>query len=162
MSNTRTGPAATQTTEPTEGEAITPDTEINAAEGEPELDTYPAHVVRKLRDENGTTRARLRDTELRVDELTARAETAESERDELAVRLHAELVRSTGRLTDPSDLEFDAEHLNDADKLAAAINELVNAKPHLKARKVSGDAGQGNRGEGAQVPTFASLLGHAS
>ena len=37
-----------------------------------------------------------------------------------AQRLHTELVRATGKLADPTDLEFAEEHLDDPDALAAA------------------------------------------
>ncbi|MCH9729535.1 MAG: hypothetical protein K0U84_07645 [Actinomycetia bacterium] len=101
-------------------------------------ETFPRSVVEKLRQENGRYRQRAHQA------------------DALAERLHVELVRASGRLADPSDLPFDAAHLDDADTLTAAIDDLLTAKPHLATRKPVGDIGQGNRG-GAYEPF--SLLG---
>ncbi|BCI92747.1 hypothetical protein NIIDMKKI_79530 [Mycobacterium kansasii] len=63
--------------------------------------------------------------------------------DQYAQRLHTELVRATGQLADPTDLPFNADHLDDADKLAAAITDLLARKPHLANRRPMGDIGQG-------------------
>lgn len=93
-----------------------------------DAETFPREYVEKLRTENGKYRQRA------------------GEADTLAQRLHTELVRATGKLADPTDLSFDAEHLADPDKLAGAINELLEAKPHLATRRPSGDIGQGQRG----------------
>lgn len=88
-------------------------------------DTFPRHVVEKLRDENAKYRQR-----------AARA-------DDLAHRLHAALVTATGRLQDPEDLPFDEEHLDDPEALAAAVDDLLARKPHLASRKPIGNIGQG-------------------
>ena len=93
-----------------------------------DAETFPREYVEKLRTENGKYRQRA------------------GEADTLAQRLHSELVRATGRLADPTDLPFDAEHLEDTDKLSVAINELLEAKPHLATRRPSGDIGLGQRG----------------
>lgn len=116
-------------------------TEDAADTGDEQLDdteTFPRSVVEKLRQENGRYRQRAQQA------------------DALAQRLHVELVRATGRLADPTDLPFDAGHLDDAEAMTAAIDELLDAKPHLATRRPSGDIGQGNRG-GASEPF--SLLG---
>lgn len=99
--------------------------------------------VRDLRREAANYR-----TQLRAEQDRAR---------DLEQRLHAELVRSTGRLADPSDLAYDAEHLDDADALTAAIDELLESKPHLAKRTPRGSIGQG---EGDNTPTtdLASIL----
>jgi hypothetical protein len=81
--------------------------------------------------------------------------------DALAQRLHAALVAATGRLADPSDLPFAAQHLDDADALTAAIDELLQAKPHLKSRRVVGDVGQGAGGKAAGVDLAAMLRARA-
>lgn len=101
-------------------------------------ETFPRSVVEKLRTENGRYRQRAQQA------------------DGYAQRLHTELVRATGRLADPSDLPFDAEHLDDAEALTAAMDKLLADKPHLATRRPVGDIGQGNRG-GASEPF--SLLG---
>ncbi|RUP03029.1 MAG: hypothetical protein EKK34_22085 [Mycobacterium sp.] len=93
-----------------------------------DAEVFPRSVVEKLRQENGRYRQRAQQA------------------DALAQRLHTELVRATGRLADPADLPFDAEHLDDADSLTAAIDALLTDKPHLASRRPSGDIGQGARG----------------
>ena len=95
---------------------------------QPNPDVFPREYVEKLRTENADYRNR--------------AKTA----DDLAKRLHTELVRATGKLADPTDMPFDTEHLDDPEKLAAAIEALVEAKPHLRARRVVGAVGQGESG----------------
>jgi hypothetical protein len=78
--------------------------------------------------------------------------------DVYARRLHTELVKATGRLADPTDLEFNEEHLDDPEKLNAAIDELLSRKPHLKKpRKPVGNVGAGEHGNAA-VPTDFSQL----
>lgn len=98
----------------------TEDTDDSAEE-----ETFPRSYVEKLRKEAAGYRDRAKD------------------RDDLAARLHAQLVAATGRLADPSDLEFDEAHLDDPDALDQAIEDLLGRKPHLKARKIAGDVGQG-------------------
>jgi hypothetical protein len=109
-------------------ETDTPEGTAESSTDETEPDTFPREVVEKLRQENGKYRQR--------------AQAA----DTLAQRLHTELVRATGRLADPTDLPFDAEHLDDPEKLTAAVDELLDTKPHLASRRPSGDIGQGQRG----------------
>lgn len=131
---------ATETTEVTdtlnvtpEGDIPDPTTEVDASAGgntevpaEPE--TFPREYVERLRTENGKYRQRA------------------GEADTLAKRLHTELVRATGRLADPTDLAFDEDHLADADTMVAAIDALLEARPHLASRRPAGDIGQCNRG----------------
>ncbi|WP_245905964.1 hypothetical protein [Mycolicibacterium palauense] len=78
--------------------------------------------------------------------------------DQLAQRLHSALVAATGRLQDPTDLTFDESHLDDPDKLKAAIDDLVTRKPHLKSRRVIGDVGQGAGGVKAADVNLADML----
>lgn len=103
-------------------------------------ETFPREVVERLRKENGKWRQR--------------AQRA----DELAQRLHTALVAATGRLADPADLAFDETHLDDPDALAAAVDELLAAKPHLASRKPVGDIGQGNRGAASEPFGLLNLL----
>lgn len=103
-----------------------------------DAEAFPRSVVEKLRTENGKYRQRA------------------GQADALAQRLHTELVRATGRLADPADLAFDAEHLDDAEALTSAIDALLADKPHLASRTPVGDIGQGQRG-GSSEPF--SLLG---
>ncbi len=93
------------------------------APAEPEGDTFTREYVQDLRQESAGYRTQLRTVQ---------------------ERLHSELVRATGLLADPADLEFDPEHLEDPEALQAAIAALVEAKPHLKARSFApGGAAQG-------------------
>ncbi|WP_311520893.1 hypothetical protein [uncultured Corynebacterium sp.] len=105
-------------------------------------DTFDRAYVEKLRRENADYRARAKDR----DEVAAT-------RDDYARRLHAALVRADGRLADPDDLPFDAAHLDDADALTAAIGDLVERKPGLRARQYGGDVGAGARGDTPKVNT---------
>ena len=106
---------------------------------EEEPDTFPRSYVEELRQENGKYRQRAQKT------------------DELAQRLHTSLVASTGKLADPTDLEFNEAHLDDEDALTAAVEDLLARKPHLGARKPRGDVGQGVTGSSGSVD-LASLL----
>lgn len=90
-----------------------------------EQETFPRSYVEELRAEN----QRYRERGKRADELSR--------------RLHTELVRATGRLADPTDLPFDEAHLDDTTALAAAIDDLLTRKPHMAARRPTGDIGQG-------------------
>lgn len=103
-------------------------------------ETFPRSVVEKLRTENGKYRQRAQ------------------EADAYAQRLHFELVRASGRLADPSDLPFDAEHLGDAEAMTTAIDALLSDKPHLASRKPVGDIGQGRRGGGSEPFSLLGML----
>ncbi|UXA12060.1 hypothetical protein KXD97_29770 [Mycobacterium sp. SMC-8] len=110
-------------------------------ETDSETETFSRTYVEKLRRENAGYRER--------------ANSA----DALAQRLHTALVAATGRMADPTDLPFDAIHLDDEDALTTAIDELLAKKPHLASRRVSGDIGQGNRGSAADAPVnLADIL----
>lgn len=113
-------------------------------DAETHTDTFPREYVETLRKESADHRDR--------------AKTAEERAEVLAKRLHAELVRSDGTLVDPDALPFDPEHLDDNEKLSAAIETLTAAKPYLKARKATGDAGQGPRGGTRAAPGWADLF----
>ncbi|MGB3675395.1 MAG: hypothetical protein WA988_13235 [Candidatus Nanopelagicales bacterium] len=129
------GEGVPQSQTPDVGTADTGDTE------EPE--TFSRDYVEKLRQENGKYRQRA------------------GEADSLATRLHTELVRATGRLADPTDLPFDADHLADADKMAADIEDLLTRKPHLATRRPVGEIGQGATPPGGTVDLAAILRGKA-
>ena len=111
----------------TPAEATTPvvtSTEVDTGDDD-QPETFPREYVLKLRDENAKYRQRA------------------GQSDDLAKRLHLELVKATGRLADPTDLPYDDAHLADADTLTAAVEALLAAKPHLASRKPTGDIGQG-------------------
>lgn len=106
-------------------------------------DVFSREYVEELRRENGKYRQR--------------AQKA----DELAHRLHRALVRSDGRLQDPSDLPFSDDHLaDDGDALTAAITELLERKPHLGARRPTGDVGQGAESGRQDVNLLGILRGN--
>jgi hypothetical protein len=152
LTDVDTRPDGTETDERNNGTTGTTETAENAPGAQLDAntderadgDTFPRSYVEKLRTESAGYRDR--------------AKTAEERAEALAKRLHAELVRANGTLVDPEALAFDAEHLDDAEKLSAAIEALTNAKPYLKARKATGDAGQGPRGDNKAAPTFADLF----
>ncbi|QKT08042.1 hypothetical protein HUN08_13250 [Gordonia sp. X0973] len=106
-------------------EDATETTDEEVDEPTEEVREFSEDYVRSLRKENARYRQRAK------------------EADTLAERLHVELVRATGRLADPGDLAFAPEHLDDPEKLTAALDALLEAKPHFAARKVAGDIGQG-------------------
>ncbi|OBB01712.1 hypothetical protein A5668_23270 [Mycolicibacterium fortuitum] len=110
---------------------------------DPEPETFPRDYVEKLRNENAKYRQRA------------------GEADSLSKRLHTELVRATGRLADPTDLPFDPDHLADADKMAADIEDLLTRKPHLATRRPVGEIGQGAKPSGGTVDLAAILRGKA-
>ncbi|MBS9534254.1 hypothetical protein KIH27_11715 [Mycobacterium sp. M1] len=114
----------------------------NTADGESAngADTFSRTYVEKLRRESAGYRER--------------AQKA----DELAQRLHVALTAATGKLADPTDLPFDATHLDDPDALAAAVDALLAGKPHLATRRVTGDVGQGNRGNSVDPVNLHAML----
>ena len=97
--------------------------------------------VGKLRREAANYRTRLRESEQRADEL--------------ARELVAARIRESGRLADPTDLDPDPALLEDG-ALDAAIDDLLERKPHLKARSF-GDVGQHDRAASDGV-SLGSLL----
>lgn len=142
-----TDSADSETIDEADASDVTPEGDIADAtlegsdlESDQESETFPREVVEKLRQENGKYRQR--------------AQKA----DAYAQRLHEQIVRATGRLADPTDLAFDEEHLDDADKLTAAIDELLARKPHLASRKPSGDIGQGQRGAASEPFSLLGML----
>lgn len=100
--------------------------------------------VRRLRDEAGEQRVKGR-----------RADT-------LAQRLVTAYAAETRLLADPSDLPYDAallddEGLVDEEKVRAAVDDLIAAKPHLASRTPRGDVEQGARDDSVDV-SLAGLL----
>jgi hypothetical protein len=106
-----------------------------------ESDTFDRDYVEKLRAENAKYRTRAGQT------------------DELAQRLHVELVKATGRLADPTELPFNEAHLTDPEALQADLDALIAAKPHYAARRpVPGTTvGQGVQGDPPKQKT--NLIG---
>lgn len=133
-------------------EVTRPETETVAAETQPgskteewpDDTTFSREYVEKLRKESAGYRDR--------------AKSAESRIDELARQLFTAKVMASGKLADATDLEYNAELLDDDDALAAAIDALTESKPHLKARKVTGDVGQGDRGKPEEAFSLLKAL----
>lgn len=146
---TTTGPAAKERVSDATPEGDIPDPTPEGSDLESEQDdegdtiVYKRADLEKLRQENGRYRQR--------------AQRA----DELAQRLHAELVRATGKLADPTDLPFDEDHIADAGKMVAAIDDLLTRKPHLASRRPVGEIGQGPSPSAGGVDLAAILRGKA-
>jgi hypothetical protein len=137
-------PPASPAGDPDPAEGTTPEVDPVGAEGDTEM--FPREVVEKLRRENAS--------------YCDRAKSAEARTDELARALFTARVAATGKV-DPSavtEVRFDADILDDPDAIAQAVDNAIAERPFIKARKVSGDAGQGERGEGAGATTFADLF----
>lgn len=149
------------------------DPPAEGGEGEPEPVRDPEAIARnnqKLTDELKNTRVRLAELEAdaeakRVAALsehekaieTARKEAAAEVRSEFETQIAQERIRAraTGVLVAPDDavLYIDVADLDDStpETIDAAIDELVKAKPHLKAK---GAAKRGiNQGPQGEPPT---------
>ncbi|MBB2992361.1 hypothetical protein FHR72_003860 [Mycolicibacterium iranicum] len=117
--------------------------DANDVEDKQDGDSFPRSYVEQLRTEAKTNRQR--------------AEAAEQTLDRVQRALFTSQVRATGKLADPTDLEYNEELLNDDDALTTAIDELLKKRPHYAAKKIKGgDVGQGVTGK--QTEKF-SLLG---
>ena len=133
--------AASTEVEPAEDADVvdTPTIDVEDEDQDDNAETFPRSYVEELRRENARYRERARNA------------------DQYARRLHTELVRATGKLADPTDLETAEEHLDDPDALSATVDDLLARKPHLASRRPTGEIGQG-----ASAPTttvdLASLL----
>lgn len=112
-------------------------------ESDDNADTFPRDYVEKLRDENAKYRQR--------------AQRA----DDLAQRLHTALVEATGRVQDASDVPFDDSHIDDPEALTAAIDELLKEKPHMAARRLTGNIGQGTSSTAGNVDLLGMLRARA-
>ncbi len=104
---------------------------------------YTNEYVKQLRAESAEHRTKAREAEERVAKLRERVLRSE-------VHEHAR-----GVLADPADLLAFADPADlvdhdgepDAEKIKAKVDELVESKPHLAARRTTTDVGQGPRGK---------------
>ncbi|MGP4058492.1 hypothetical protein ACTWP6_27330 [Mycobacterium sp. 4D054] len=135
-------PVDTETDETNLTEVDTPETDTDSAQAN--TDTFSREYVEGLRKESAGYRDR--------------AKTAETRVDELSRALFLAKVAATGKLSDPTDLEYNADLLDDPEALDIAIDVLTESKPHLKARKITGDVGQGSRGKGEQPFSLLQAL----
>lgn len=136
MSDVETPTESTETGETSATNTDTAETQEKPSAGE--SDTFTRDYVEGLRKESAGYRDRA---------------------NALAKRLHRELVAATGKLEYPDDLPFDVEHLDDADKLTAALDALLSERPNRAKRVVKGDVGQGPRGDvGSGPQSFADIF----
>lgn len=129
--------------DPSTGTEKTTETLTEASSPEPE--TFPAAYVKELREEAAKHRVGAKKSE------------------ELAARLVISMAAGTGRLADPSDLPvtdalMDDDGFPDPEKVSVAVADLLERKPHLASTRVSGDVGQGVRGDIEAMPSLAQLL----
>ena len=106
-------------------------------------DMFPRDYVAELRAENAEHRTK--------------ATEANNRAEELARQLWLERVTALGLLADPTDLPFDGETVSDPAAIRAAAEQLLAAKPHLRTRRITGRAGQGE-GEPAEPVSLSALL----
>ncbi len=116
----------------------------DTAAGAETTETFDREYVQKLRDEAAGHRVKAK----RTDALNARLATAQA--------------ALTGKLADPTDLPFtddllDDDGLVDEDKVRAAVEDLIKRKPHLAARRPTGNVGQGARPEAPEIGLAAML-----
>lgn len=88
----------------------------------------------------------------------ANARAAQQLADDRAAELWTFRVDALGVLADPTDLAFDADALDDTDAIRAAAAELVERKPHLRARGIRHRAGQGEGGDNEGSVSLAGML----
>lgn len=122
---------------------VRPDADDLPGADHTEEDTFSRAYVEKLRQEAAGYRVRAQRTT------------------ELEQRLHTALVAATGRLSDPADLEFNPDHLDDEQALTAALDDLLARKPHLASRRPRGDVGQGVTSSASNVDLAGLLRGLA-
>lgn len=113
--------------------------------GDGDGETFPRAYVESLRGESRRYRER--------------AQSAEARTGDLAAALWRERVAATDRLADPDDLPLpeDTDPL-DAEAVSAAVDALLERKPHLAARRARGDLGQHERRDTAEPVNLASIL----
>lgn len=114
------GPGANDDTGTTSGEGVQL-TESPA--------TFTREYVESLRTENAGHRTRNREMEAMASELSA--------------ALWVERVAALNLLADPTDLPVDTNILHDRDAIEAAARALIEAKPHLRTRRITQRVGQG-------------------
>lgn len=115
-------------------------------EGDPAVDDDDGPAGSELsraRRQAARYRTELRDLETRAGDLEAALWRARLELD--------------GRLADPDDLPVDPELVDDPDGIRAAVDELLERKPHLRSRRIRERAGQGEGSASASV-SLAELL----
>ena len=148
--------STTQGTEP--GDELQPETE---PETEPEADDETEPGDETDPDDGGDTFPRAYVENLRGESkrYRERAQSAESRAGELSAALWRAQVAGLDRLADPEDLPMpeDGDPL-DPEAITAAVDDLLQRKPHLAARRARGDLGQHERGDAADGVSLAALM----
>jgi hypothetical protein len=121
------------------------DTSIEGADTTEQPESFPLAYVQRLREENRAARLKVQRTQ------------------QLAERLTHAMAETTGRLIDPSDLQFsddllDENGMPDKDKVLSSIEDLLARKPHLARINVRGDVGQGNHSVSEPTTSLAQML----
>lgn len=106
-------------------------------------DTFSREYVTELRQESAEHRRRA----------TAAEERAET----LAGALWAERVAALNLLADPADLPYDADALDDPAEIRRQADELLTRRPHLRTRRITARAGQGE-GNGAENVSLTGIM----
>lgn len=94
----------------------------------------------------------------RIAELEAQLAEATATADALSQALFTSNVSSLNMLVAPEEMPYDPALLTDSDALVAAVSALIEQKPYLAKRRVSGDIDQGPREEGTAPPSLMSTL----
>lgn len=145
--------------------------------------------VADLRKESAGYRTKLRAAEAELDKLRqatlteqekavdqARKEAADAARAEVLAELHGERKRNAilsaaaGKFADPDDawlhlsdtVEVDDAGQVDAKKVAKAIDDLLQRKPHLRAGRPNGSAEGGARGTSPAGSDMSALIRQAA
>lgn len=142
MNEPNTVPGSTQSAQPEPADVITLEADHEAAQG----DT----------DGNGESEA-LAKVRREAKNLRDRAKAAEAQVDQLSRQVFALKVAALDKFADPSDFAYDADLVDDDEALAAAVDELLERRPHY-AKPRYGSVGQGQRGNGTVPQDFSSLL----
>lgn len=133
-----------ETSEQPAAEPDEPEPDPDTPDNDEQRDHFPRDYVERLRGESHRYRKRAQSAELRSTELADALWTAR--------------VAATDRLADAGDLPLpdEADPL-DAEALDAAIDGLLEAKPHLAARRARGDVGAHSRAE-RPTPNLAEMM----
>lgn len=78
--------------------------------------------------------------------------------DNLGRQLFRARVEQTGLLIDPEDMPYDAALVDDPDALSAAVNDLVEHKPHLRTVATGGDLPAFGGGADPSAVSLTGLL----
>lgn len=106
-----------------------------------EGDTFPRSYVEKLRNESQGYRTERNAAAERVAALTA--------------AVWDQQLTLDGRLADNTDLSMPDDFDGKPETVTAAVTALLEAKPHLAARRANGDIGQHNSNQDTNTDAFS-------